>query len=165
MEEERRRKRECGCRILTNFLRRKVSLKKKRWKQDGFDLDLAFIGKQKRLIAMGYPTQGCESIYRNEMGETERFFEQAPGFAKSSVRVYNLCAEANRQYDSKYFDGQVVVYPFADHHACPLPLLFPRLPSGCPAHRATPSSLLACRHAASGHPAVTASRCSCAHRC
>jgi hypothetical protein len=31
MEEERRRKRECGCRILTNFLRRKVSLKKKRW--------------------------------------------------------------------------------------------------------------------------------------
>jgi phosphatidylinositol-3,4,5-trisphosphate 3-phosphatase/dual-specificity protein phosphatase PTEN len=125
MEEERRRKRECGCRILTNFLRRKVSLKKKRWKQDGFDLDLAFIGKQKRLIAMGYPTQGCESIYRNEMGETERFFEQAPGFAKSSVRVYNLCAEANRQYDSKYFGGQVVVYPFADHHACPLALMQP----------------------------------------
>jgi hypothetical protein len=36
---------------MQKVLRKKVSLKKKRWAKDGFDLDLAYIGDS-RLLAM-----------------------------------------------------------------------------------------------------------------
>jgi phosphatidylinositol-3,4,5-trisphosphate 3-phosphatase/dual-specificity protein phosphatase PTEN len=47
----------------SNFMKRCVSLKKKRFENDLFDLDLAYISK--KVIAMGYPSIGYESMYRN----------------------------------------------------------------------------------------------------
>jgi phosphatidylinositol-3,4,5-trisphosphate 3-phosphatase/dual-specificity protein phosphatase PTEN len=44
-----------------------VSKKKKRFVCDGFDLDLSFI--LPNVIAMGYPAQGFEATYRNDMEE------------------------------------------------------------------------------------------------
>ena len=75
-----------------NTLRKLVSKEKKRFNSDGFDLDLTYITP--RIIAMGFPSQGIESKYRNPMSEVEEFFKKRhPGKHK----IYNLCIE--RAYD------------------------------------------------------------------
>jgi phosphatidylinositol-3,4,5-trisphosphate 3-phosphatase/dual-specificity protein phosphatase PTEN len=42
-----------------NKLRQAVSLKKRRYKRDGFDLDLTYITPA--VVAMGYPSSSVES--------------------------------------------------------------------------------------------------------
>ena len=61
-------------------------------------------------------------VYRNPMAESQRFFET---YHSGHYRIYNLCTEPNRQYDSAKFNGQVAVFPFADHNACALTLFRP----------------------------------------
>lgn len=77
-----------------NFVKILVSKEKRRFVQDGFDLDLSYI--LPNLIAMGYPSQGVEAYYRNSMADVQRFFK-----SKYDVhyKVYNLCSE--RMYDTK----------------------------------------------------------------
>jgi len=50
-----------------NFIRKIVSGKRKRYTEDGFDLDLTYITK--RIIASSYPASGFESTYRNKIGD------------------------------------------------------------------------------------------------
>ena len=59
--------------MAANVVRGWVSLKKKRYQESGFDLDLTYITP--RIIAMGYPSTGFEGVYRNPMPEVQRFFE------------------------------------------------------------------------------------------
>ena len=54
-------------------VRKLVSKKKKRYTQDGFDLDLSYITPQ--IVAMGFPSTGTESLYRNPMPQVEAFFD------------------------------------------------------------------------------------------
>ena len=54
------------------MMRSMVSKKKKRYEEDGFDLDLTYITD--RIIAMGFPSTGSEASYRNPVGEVQRFF-------------------------------------------------------------------------------------------
>lgn len=56
---------------MASFARHLVSKKKRRFIEDGFDLDLVFITEN--LVAMGFPAQGKESLYRNPLGEVQRF--------------------------------------------------------------------------------------------
>eukprot|EP01120_Amphizonella_sp_Union-15-10_P013843 TRINITY_DN6529_c0_g1_i1.p1 TRINITY_DN6529_c0_g1~~TRINITY_DN6529_c0_g1_i1.p1 ORF type:complete len:683 (+),score=98.16 TRINITY_DN6529_c0_g1_i1:101-2149(+) len=94
-----------------DFLRTKVSLKKKRYRDGEFDLDLSFITD--RIIAMGFPSSGIEGLYRNKMKEVKRFMEQ--GFA-GHYKIYNLCSE--RSYKSSKFQ-EFSEYPFEDHNPPP----------------------------------------------
>jgi len=103
---------------MANIIRRKVSLKKKRYQKDGFDLDLAYITPN--ILAMGFPSSGMEAMFRNPLGSVKKFLD-----AKhlGHYKVYNLCIETKRVYDEKNFHGSVAKYPFADHNAPPIELM------------------------------------------
>ena len=65
-----------------------VSKKKRRFQDDGFDLDLTYITP--RILAMGFPSAGAEAMYRNPIQEVQRFFRERHSGA---FRLYNLCSE------------------------------------------------------------------------
>jgi len=94
-------------------LKHQVSKSKRRYidEKNGIDLDLSYINQ--RIIAMGFPSDGRESIYRNPMGEVQKLLEMKH---KDHYKVYNLCSE--RSYDHKKFHYRVERYPFDDHN-CP----------------------------------------------
>ncbi len=50
-----------------NKIREIVSGPKKRYKQDGLNLDLTYITK--RIVVMSYPASGFESLYRNPIAD------------------------------------------------------------------------------------------------
>lgn len=72
--------------MATDFIREVVSKQKKRFvdERNGFNLDLSYIGPENRIIAMGYPAEGYEAIYRNAMSDVKRFFDV---YHKEHVRV------------------------------------------------------------------------------
>lgn len=102
---------------VTNTLRQLVSKKKVRTTEKGFDLDLAYITD--KIIAMGYPADDLEGIFRNRYSDVFRFLE-LKHFAH--YKVYNLCSE--RQYDSSKFCGRCAVFPFDDHNPPPIDLIY-----------------------------------------
>lgn len=55
-------------------IRNKVSKKKRRFEDDGFSLDLSYITD--RIVAMGFPSEGTEGLYRNPMSQVQVFFRQ-----------------------------------------------------------------------------------------
>lgn len=83
---------------------------------EGFDLDLSYITD--RIIAMGFPSEGREGVYRNPMSEVVAFLER---YHRDHYMVYNLCSE--RDYSPLHFRNRVRRFPFDDHNACPLTLI------------------------------------------
>ena len=100
-----------------NLLKSMVSKKKYRFEYEGFDLDLTYITE--RIIAMGFPANNIEKIYRNAMSEVKRFFDMRHD---KHYKVYNLCSE--RTYPEDSFNEQAY-YPFNDHEAPPINILLP----------------------------------------
>ena len=54
-----------------NYIRELVSGGKFRYINENFNLDLTYITK--RVIAMSFPAQGFESIYRNKIDDVAKF--------------------------------------------------------------------------------------------
>ncbi|GMF22148.1 unnamed protein product [Phytophthora lilii] len=104
---------------LTSRLKHLVSKEKRRFSSDGFDLDLTYVTQ--RLVALGYPAEKIEGIYRNHYRDVFRFFEQRhPG----RYRVYNLCVERRYAPEEK-FHGRVAEFGFEDHSPPPLTMFLP----------------------------------------
>ncbi|GLC33518.1 hypothetical protein PLESTB_000083700 [Pleodorina starrii] len=98
------------------LLRRLVSTNKRRYQQDGYDLDLSYITP--RIIAMGFPCDGVSRLYRNPLGDVVRLLEERHA---GRYKVYNLCVE--RGYDPRVFQGRVMRVPMYDGQAPPLHLM------------------------------------------
>ena len=102
-----------------NLLKRLVSKQKRRYQDENFDLDMSYITN--RVIAMGYPSVGCETVYRNSLTDVIRFFHNKHN---DKVKIYNLCLEKDRIYNKNLFSkSQVGLFPATDHNPCPIKLI------------------------------------------
>ena len=77
----------------TDWVRALVSTNKNRTKFDKYDLDLTYITN--RIIAMGFPAEGFEGMYRNRKQDIIEFLKEHHG---KMVKIYNLCAEQKYAY-------------------------------------------------------------------
>ena len=102
-----------------NILKRLVSKQKRRLQNEKFDLDMSYITE--RVIAMGFPSVGCETVYRNSLTDVIDFFHT---YHNDKVKVYNLCLEKDRIYSKNLFSkSSVGLFPATDHNPCPIKLI------------------------------------------
>ena len=93
-----------------NFIRELVSQNKTRFIDEDFNLDLTYITP--RIIAMSFPADGFESIYRNKIRDVSRFLKKRHG---ENFMVINA---SNRKYDFSHFDNRVFSIKWNDHWPC-----------------------------------------------
>ena len=102
-----------------NIMKRLVSKQKRRLQNENFDLDMSYITE--RVIAMGFPSVGCETIYRNSLTDVIDYFHI---YHNDKVKVYNLCLEKDRIYSKNLFSNSSVgLFPATDHNPCPIKLI------------------------------------------
>jgi phosphatidylinositol-3,4,5-trisphosphate 3-phosphatase and dual-specificity protein phosphatase PTEN len=99
-----------------NFVRTKVSGKRNRTKEDGYDLDLTYITP--RILAMSFPAQAfIQKIYRNNIDHVAKYLEEKHD---GKYMIYNL---SGTKYDITPFKYRVNHYDWEDHHSPTLVLL------------------------------------------
>mmetsp|Transcript_19367 Transcript_19367/g.23975 ORF Transcript_19367/g.23975 Transcript_19367/m.23975 type:complete len:584 (+) Transcript_19367:44-1795(+) len=90
-------------------LRQLVSGNKRRYQQDGFDLDLTYITNN--VIATSFPSSGLWAAYRNPIESVAKFLDTKH---KDHYKVYNLCSE--KTYDTTHFHDRVERIKIDDHN-------------------------------------------------
>ncbi|UYV62431.1 PTEN [Cordylochernes scorpioides] len=101
---------------MLTLIKRKVSKNKRRYQEDNYDLDLSYITPN--IIAMGFPSQSLESLYRNDITDVARFLEEKH---RLQYKIYNLCMA--RKYDHSKFKSPIVYFPFHDHSPPPFHMI------------------------------------------
>ena len=104
--------------IICTPLRTIVSQNRRRYQMDGFNLDLTYITD--RIIAMGYPADTKEALYRNSMSHIVKFLEH---YHPGHYKVFNL--RGQYVYDPANFHNRVVSFEMTDHHPPRLELMAP----------------------------------------
>ncbi|OQR70076.1 phosphatidylinositol 3 [Tropilaelaps mercedesae] len=107
---------------MADHLRAAVSRNKRRYKCDGYNLDLSYI--EPAIIAMGYPAEKLESMYRNQVDQVAKFLNEKH---KDRYKIYNLCKERQKnKYPKDKFTGHVCDdFSFEDHAPPPLEKIEP----------------------------------------
>ena len=101
-----------------NLFKRLVSKKKRRLQNEYYDLDMAYITE--RVIGMGFPATGCETIFRNSLVDLKAYLDRY----HEEYKIYNLCIEKKRIYPKNlWIDKKVGLFPFNDHAPCPIKLI------------------------------------------
>ena len=102
-----------------NLFKRLVSKQKRRFQDSTFDLDMSYITE--KVIAMGYPSTGMETLYRNSLADITKLFSMRHN---NEVKVYNLCLEKDRIYNKNLFpNSKVGLFPATDHNPSPIKLI------------------------------------------
>lgn len=96
-------------RYFNSALRRLISADRRRYHQNGFDLDLTYV--YRHIVATSWPSASVESLYRNHIDTVAAFLDHSHG---SNYWVYNLCSE--RSYDESKFHNRVTRYLLDDHN-------------------------------------------------
>ena len=99
-----------------DWLREIVSGKRKRFQADSYNLDITYITE--RVLAMSFPAQGFEKLYRNSISNVANFLKKRHA---KNFRVFNM---SGRAYDISKFDNQVESFEWEDHHSPALHILF-----------------------------------------
>ena len=127
-----------------NIFKRLVSKKKRRIQTPDYDLDMAYITE--RIIGMGFPSTGCETLYRNSLVDIKGFLDRYHG----EYKIYNLCIEKGRIYQKNlWIDRKVGLFPFNDHAPCPIKLILDFCVDICLYLTANPKGV-ACIHCKAG---------------
>ena len=97
---------------MKDYARRLVSGNKARFRDGHLNLELDLVYLTDRIIIMGYPAEGLESLYRNNRDDARRFLEHRHG---ADFWVFNFCPVRENSYPASVFGGRVSRYPFPDH--------------------------------------------------
>ena len=119
-------------------------MQKRRYQEDGFNLDLTYITP--RVIAMGFPSEGTESLIRNPMSEWSRSRPEAQG------PLHGVQPVLGALYDPRNFQNRVKLFPFDDHNPPPLRMI-PALCQSLQEYSTRTSSTWWCCKASRGAPA------------
>ena len=95
-----------------DFFRELVSMKKTRYTAEDFNLDLTYITP--RIIAMAFPAEGLESMFRNKISDVARLLNI------KHENHYLIINASNRTYDFEKFNHSVYSIPWPNHYPCPL---------------------------------------------
>lgn len=98
-------------------IRELVSGSRRRVTSGGFNLDLTYITPN--LIAMSYPSEGFESMYRNPIAQVAGFLSLNHG---DKYWVINTSERAT--YDKSKFGNRVTDYHWPDHHGPPFNYIY-----------------------------------------
>lgn len=100
---------------MVEFIREKVSGNKNRFKDEKYNLDLSYITP--RLIAMAFPGEGFQTLYRNNANTVKQFINEK----HKDFFIINI---SGKKYNYNIFDNKVSEYNWIDHQAPKLNLLF-----------------------------------------
>jgi len=95
-----------------DFIRELVSMNKTRYVEQDFNLDLTYITP--RIIAMAFPAEGIESMFRNKISDVARLLNI------KHEHHYLISNASNRNYDFEKFNHSVYSIPWPNHYPCPL---------------------------------------------